>query len=669
MSAFLQGCLCCSTHAAQQRTRKFSCGGDIDGSDDIYFVCSNKACGRKQKFTCAVLFCKCVLSAKVPEPVYRSSPWVQAVLPFIHTAAPQSDIYIPNCLSCVVSASLDHNTSSELKNIPAIVQPPRYSFKPHQAGTRKPKRQKNCSMVQVPPGDVMAYLSGYGTIRLFPPNYNKLSLKLKRNKSVGRWSEFEGALYFPPYRLLITSYASNKHLYTDYHALAKSKDGTPAIPHMVLGRENALCLQEYYNQHGIRIPYISNDMFIPLKIENVPMPEKTSLTRSWDTEYVLIKQQYAIENSKSNTGRQSIPLEELIECKVLSWRKLRRFCELITVVGDFSQEQDEQLRSTGRKLLCGRLQSMLQSSIPDKTVEELYHSILPSCGKGGYELKRTGGACGMTSSQTTKDLLCVLHRSNTLLPNKAGACLILQDSKYYWIFYSKHNKKLESHPIAHIKYTPPNIGGSVRLEGSMIDFFPIIGEFCYCKMLVALIYDQMNKNYLDVTCQPVATEPLRSELKSIEYARGAYSISGSYSAFCRSFLSCNSMTLVTWPVGEHNDHIHRNGEEFENKLLLVLPSIKDTVGRGGSFLGNQYVFGLLDWKYFSKTVRTFYVNHANDMGIGPPHASNSKSHLEDFFEHGGSAGEQWARQFNQMYENQLCYVRGQGIQNLEHQES
>jgi hypothetical protein len=67
----------------------------------------------------------------------------------------------------------------------------------------------------------MAYLGGYGTIRLFPPSYNKISLKLKRNKSIGGWSEFEGALYFPPYRLLITSYASNKHLYMDYHAIAK----------------------------------------------------------------------------------------------------------------------------------------------------------------------------------------------------------------------------------------------------------------------------------------------------------------------------------------------------------------------------------------------------------------------------------------------------------------
>ena len=216
----------------------------------------------------------------------------------------------------------------------------------------------------------MAYLAGYGTIRLFPPNYNKLSLKLKRNKSISSWSEFEGALYFPPYRLLITSYASNKHLYTDYHALAKSKDGTPAIPHRVLGQENALHLQEYYNQHGIRIPYISNDMFIPLKIENVPMPEEASLTRSWDIEYVLIQQRYAIGKSKSNTGWQNIPLKELIHCKVLSWCKLRRFAELIGVVGDFSQEQDQQLRSSWCKLLCGRLQSMLQSSIPDETVEK-----------------------------------------------------------------------------------------------------------------------------------------------------------------------------------------------------------------------------------------------------------------------------------------------------------
>jgi len=219
-------------------------------------------------------------------------------------------------------------------------------------------------------------------------------------------------------------------------------------------------------------------MFIPLKIENVSMPEEASFTRSWDIEYVLIQQQYAIENSKSNTVQQNIPLEELIQCKVLSWRKLRCFAELITVVGDFSQEQDQQLRSSGRKLLCGRLQSMLQSSIPDETVEKLYHSILPCCGKGGYELKRTGGACGLTSSETTQDLLCVLRRNNTLLPNKAGACLILQDSKYYWIFYSKHNKTMESNPMAHIKYTPTNIGNSVRREGSMIDFFPIIGEFC-----------------------------------------------------------------------------------------------------------------------------------------------------------------------------------------------
>jgi hypothetical protein len=60
----------------------------------------------------------------------------------------------------------------------------------------------------------------------------------------------------------------------------------------------------------------------------------------------------------------------------------------------------------------------------------------------------------------------------------------------------------------------------------------------------------------------------------------------------------NSMTLIMWVVGKHNNHIYRKGEETENKILFVLPSIKDSIGHGGPFLGNRYVLGLLDWTYF-----------------------------------------------------------------------
>jgi hypothetical protein len=85
-----------------------------------------------------------------------------------------------------------------------------------------------------------------------------------------------------------------------------------------------------------------------------------------------------------------------------------------------------------------------------------------------------------------------------------------------------------------------------------------------------------------------------------------------------------------------------------------LDFIKYSVGRGCAFAGNKFVFALLDWKYFNKSIRSFYVNHANDMGLTSPRASNSQTHMEVFFVIGGKNGRRWANQFNEKY-------KGQGI--------
>ena len=67
---------------------------------------------------------------------------------------------------------------------------------------------------------------------------------------------------------------------------------------------------------------------------------------------------------------------------------------------------------------------MVWSSISSTPVKSLYTNILPLCGKGGYELMRFGGSGGMTSDEATKNLLCVLKKNSSLIPIKAGACLI-----------------------------------------------------------------------------------------------------------------------------------------------------------------------------------------------------------------------------------------------------
>jgi hypothetical protein len=111
------------------------------------------------------------------------------------------------------------------------------------------------------------------------------------------------------------------------------------------------------------------------------------------------------------------------------------------------------------------------------------------------------------------------------------------------------------------------------------------------------------------------------------------------------------MTLVAHPVGQHFDHFHLGGESLENKILFVVPSIKNSLGRGGSFIGRQFVFALLDWQKKSLSARQFYVTHADDMGIGPVQSRNAQQLLNSFFSNHPN-GDQWREQYNLFIQSQ-----------------
>ena len=185
---------------------------------------------------------------------------------------------------------------------------------------------------------------------------------------------------------------------------------------MVLTKADAEVLQKYYED--IPIPYIDKSDFVTVKVKDVPMPEDGEATRDWDTEFVLIEQQEQIKPIEALNGRQHIPdIKDLVESqtlKVLSWRRVRRLAEIVSLVGDFSKEDDTNLSATGRKLFLGRMQRMLTESISDSDVASLYANILPFCGKHGYEVSRTSGTGGMKSDQSTKDLFYVLRCNSGL---------------------------------------------------------------------------------------------------------------------------------------------------------------------------------------------------------------------------------------------------------------
>ena len=57
--------------------------------------------------------------------------------------------------------------------------------------------------------------------------------------------------------------------------------------------------------------------------------------------------------------------------------------------------------------------------------------------------------------------------------------------------------------------------------------------------------------------------------------------------------------MVAYPVGMHYDIFRKHGESLENKILFTIqstnPLFGGSVGRGGSLIGNDYVYALFDW--------------------------------------------------------------------------
>lgn len=349
--------------------------------------------------------------------------------------------------------------------------------------------------------DVMDFLSQYQTADLKPPNYSKLTRKLGRKKRAAvevdedlvLGGEFVGALYIPSHKLIICSYSCNDHLYVDVHGMAKSaSDLTPHIPHMVLSEADAISLSKHYDQNEVKPPYLPNEAFTSILVDGVEMPEDEQKSRDWVIDYAELKQKVKIKDATKENGRTAVPLEELLQCQIFSYKRLRKKADHVILCGDFSMEDNVNLRTNGSKLLTMRMQKLVTLAIPDKKVETLLSNLLPVAGNKGNEVTRNCGTNGFTSAQTHKDLLFVLRENDTLLPNKAGACLIIPHDKQYYLLYSKHKPDKEDHPIGITTYGPPKPGGSLMINGNAIDEWPIIGEFAYVKMIATLILNRLN---------------------------------------------------------------------------------------------------------------------------------------------------------------------------------
>ena len=115
-----------------------------------------------------------------------------------------------------------------------------------------------------------------------------------------------------------------------------------------------------------------------------------------------------------------------------------------------------------------------------------------------------------------------------------------------------------------------------------------------------LLFSKINDMYFGfIGGCPFSKGAIASDMKSIDHEHGVFQMNLSYSCMCHAFLSPNSISLIAWPVGQHNDQFHKMAESVENKLLLVMPSRDEGLDHGGSVLKSQYVFALLHWSHKS----------------------------------------------------------------------
>lgn len=199
-------------------------------------------------------------------------------------------------------------------------------------------------------------------------------------------------------------------------------------------------------------------------------------------------------------------------------------------------------------------------------------------------------------------------------------------------------------------YAPPKPGGAFVLNSNAIDTWSILGEFAYIKMLVTLILDKHNKVLQASGNLKVGHGPISHELRNIKYARKFFRLTKSLKVFVKAFMNVNSMSLVAYPVGQHNDHFNAGGESLENKITFLIKGVNGQ-GRGGSLFDIGYVFALLDWQHQTRTARKFYVTHAQEMGLLPIASSGAQRILDNFFEQGGRNGRAWKRLYNKYMSN------------------
>ena len=270
-------------------------------------------------------------------------------------------------------------------------------------------------------------------------------------------------------------------------------------------------------------------------------------------------------------------------------------------------------------------------------MDKLFVDLMARAGKKGFECQRKGGSNGLT--RCDKPFMQFLATPGNF-PRPSRNIVILQgQTKWECLYISTNNRddteeveawnqahpksKLRvarkdrwnhlhphcpidnSHPFFPVKwsYTPPVVGGSFFSPRAHVLKYPFVFEFTECKLKTAYIIEALQGKYVPYKIAPGCLHTEHEHFLTALYKYQTRSIGTQrYKKYKKlkkrehilfAIMCLNKFTLVTHPVGMHEDVFGNNDESYENKVTGTCSIYTHSMGRGGN--GFLYTWGLLDW--------------------------------------------------------------------------
>lgn len=263
-----------------------------------------------------------------------------------------------------------------------------------------------------------------------------------------------------------------------------------------------------------------------------------------------------------------------------------------------------------QNLLLLRFYNFTINEMKDKKKNALFDHFLSMLDnkrnhKNYIERKREGGAQGTTEYKSSV-LFKMLHTSNSSPRCSIGTIwLRLKNNRKWKIFY----RGTQDGVVHDYYYSSPRIGGQFELDCSLFKKYTFLLEFLSTKPYTALIVESLE---LQHKISPMAIQNELENMKEThEYVFGKTMMKKKdtivkpiiqyYERYSKIH---NRYTLVTHPVGRHNDVFDSNKtSKLENRFCMSISDFRptsvkkknfSTYGRGGNGTYN-FVFAILDW--------------------------------------------------------------------------